>query len=266
MPPDKSRFEGRFRREHEPDEVVKILVIDDNPHILEDFRAVLVGREDQGDCLRLEQEILGGGQGAPMVRYQLDTAAQGKHGVELVRRSLAEGKHYSLAFVDIRMPPGWDGLTTTERIWELDPAVQVVLCSAYSDHSWDEVHQRLGESGNLFILKKPFDPLEVRQFASSLSLKRLQADELREFRLRAGRLVLVIDQQGRVSPLDAATREVLGEGGSADEIFDSRPTPGRIDKLTVTREDGSTLHRAGEFHQVGSHLLGILEERSLPLP
>ena len=69
------------------------------------------------------------------------------------------------------MPPGWDGVETFQEIWQVDPYIQMVICTAYSDYSWDETIKKLGESENLLILKKPFDVIEVRQLAYSLSRK-----------------------------------------------------------------------------------------------
>ncbi|MFH1417732.1 MAG: response regulator, partial [Planctomycetota bacterium] len=75
------------------------------------------------------------------------------------------------AFVDVRMPPGWDGIETVARLWKEDPYVQVVICTAYSDYSWGEMVERLGLSDQLVILKKPFDSVEVRQLAAALAEK-----------------------------------------------------------------------------------------------
>jgi len=69
---------------------------------------------------------------------------QGRDGVELARRAIVEGRPYSVAFVDMRMPPGWDGLETIENLWKVDPEIQVVVCSAYSDYDWMELLARLG--------------------------------------------------------------------------------------------------------------------------
>ena len=82
-----------------------------------------------------------------------------------------EGRPYALAFVDIRMPPGIDGVETTARLWKADPDLQVVLCSAYADYSWEEVARRLGINQRLLILRKPFDNIEVRQMAHALAQK-----------------------------------------------------------------------------------------------
>ena len=74
-----------------------------------------------------------------------------------------------MAFVDIRMPPGWDGVETVCRIWEVDPEILVVICSAYSDYSWEEMVRKLGRNDRFLILKKPFDNIEVRQCAMALT-------------------------------------------------------------------------------------------------
>ncbi len=71
----------------------------------------------------------------------------------------------------MRMPPGWDGVQTIQRLWEVDPNVQVVICTAYSDYSWEEISKKLGLTDRLLILKKPFDPVEITQIATSLSEK-----------------------------------------------------------------------------------------------
>ena len=69
------------------------------------------------------------------------------------------------------MPPGLDGIQTTTKLWEIDPDLQVVICTAYSDYSWDQMLGRLGHTDRLVLLKKPFDTLEVLQLAGALTEK-----------------------------------------------------------------------------------------------
>ncbi|NJN70320.1 MAG: hypothetical protein HC801_08615, partial [Nitrospira sp.] len=105
------------------------------------------------------------------VRYELDFASQGREGFGLVQNAQRVGNPYALAFVDMRMPPGWDGLETIEHLWYADPEIQVVICSAYSDHPWEDVSRRIGETDKLLILMKPFNSIEVVQLANSLTKK-----------------------------------------------------------------------------------------------
>jgi two-component system sensor histidine kinase/response regulator len=159
----------------------RILVIDDNPGIHEDFRKILCANTETADALAQAQVALFGEAeaigGDP--RFTVDSAYQGQEGLARVTAALKEGDAYAMAFLDIRMPPGWDGIETAERIWEQDPDLQVVLCTAYSDYSWAEMRERLGRSDRLLILKKPFDNIEALQLAETLTEKRRLSQQAR---------------------------------------------------------------------------------------
>src|SRR5258705_6555896 len=103
--------------------------------------------------------------------FELDSAFQGKEGLEMVKKALEEGRPYAVAFVDVRMPPGWDGIETITRIWEVDPNLQIVVCTAYADYSWEEIRAKVGQPDSLLVLKKPFDNIEVQQLAHALTKK-----------------------------------------------------------------------------------------------
>lgn len=159
----------------------RILVVDDNPAIHEDFRKILAPRGDASTALDAAEEALFGAPGkkAPTrTAYELEFASQGQEGFEKVRAARAAGRPFALAFMDVRMPPGWNGVETTGRIWaDADAELQVVICTAYSDYSWDEMVAHIGQSDRLVILKKPFDNVEVLQLASALTEKwRLQQE------------------------------------------------------------------------------------------
>ncbi len=148
----------------------RLLMIDDNPRIHEDYRKILAGGERRQASSTAAALF---GEQTPEVgpSFAVDSAMQGRDGVERARRALDEGRPYSVAFVDMRMPPGWDGLETIEQLWKIDPEVQVVVCSAYTDYDWLELLARLGHSDKLIVIKKPFEPIEILQSASALSRK-----------------------------------------------------------------------------------------------
>ena len=166
----------------------RILLVDDMPTIHEDFRKILVPHSPAKSALDAAKAALFGEEVQPLaLPFELDSAYQGQEGLAKVRDSLAADQPYALAFVDMRMPPGWDGVETIERLWEADPRLQVVICTAYSDTSWEEVLNRLDARDRLLILKKPFDNIEVRQLANALTAKwemtqqlALQIDHLEE--------------------------------------------------------------------------------------
>jgi diguanylate cyclase len=181
----------------------RLLMIDDNPAIHEDYRKILAAPADT-QISAAEAALFGEPQSAvSRPTFDVDSALQGRDGVELARRALAEGRPYSVAFVDMRMPPGWDGLETIENLWRVDPEIQVVVCSAYSDYDWMELLTRLGHSDKLIVIKKPFEPIEILQSASALSRKWQNARALRRHVEGLERVVT-----DRTRGLEAANRQL----------------------------------------------------------
>ncbi|TVQ96017.1 MAG: PAS domain S-box protein [Desulfovibrionales bacterium] len=178
----------------------RILIIDDNAAIHEDFRKILERREPSEDVLReMESELFGQEDTAvASADFVIDSATQGKEGLEMVRRAKNENRPYALAFVDGRMPPGWDGIETIARLWEVDPELQVVFCTAYADYSWWDIQQILGTTDSLLILRKPFENAEVLQLAHALtrkwSLNREVQTRISELRENEARLTTFFSQ------------------------------------------------------------------------
>jgi PAS domain S-box-containing protein len=155
----------------------RLLVIDDLREAHDVFRDILT---DVAPAQReLPQSALPGSATTCGVQtaFLVHSAYQGSEGLLLVERALAANQPYSVAFVDIRMPPGWDGVETTSKLWAADPDLQVVLCTAHADYQWVEIAKRLGPTDSLVILKKPFDNIEVLQLAHALSMKWLLAQQ-----------------------------------------------------------------------------------------
>jgi two-component system cell cycle sensor histidine kinase/response regulator CckA len=156
----------------------RILTVDDTVSIHEDYRKILATTsypENETELLLFGRKEATG----PDVHFEIESALHGEDAYNLVKYSVASGERYALAFVDVRMPPGWDGLETVTRLWEIDPELQIVICSAFSDYSWFEIRKRLGAKDNLLILKKPFDNIEVLQIAHALSTKWILAQTLK---------------------------------------------------------------------------------------
>ncbi|PIE71593.1 MAG: GGDEF domain-containing response regulator [Deltaproteobacteria bacterium] len=151
----------------------RILAIDDNQSIHEDFAKILMkASHADADLDSLEAALFGEEKPADTaLNFKLECATQGTEGLAMVDQALAENQPYTLAFVDGRMPPGMDGVETIQGLWQRDPELQIVLCTAYADYSWREIRDILGETDNLLILKKPFDNMEVLQMAHALTRK-----------------------------------------------------------------------------------------------
>src|SRR5471030_2440465 len=150
----------------------RILLIDDTPSIHVDFRKILTPNPVQHVELdEMEAALFGAAAKSASALFELDSAFGGQEGLGKLKFALKENRPYAMAFVDMRMPDGWDGAQTIEYLWQEDPRLQVVVCTAYSDYSWDELLDRLQAHDRLLILKKPFDNIEVQQMANTLLTK-----------------------------------------------------------------------------------------------
>jgi two-component system, NtrC family, sensor kinase len=150
----------------------RVLVIDDHRAIHKDLRKTLAPPGEDTEFTTAEEVMFGGvTRRVERVRFTIDSAFQGQEGLARVHEAVRAGQPYALAFVDVRMPPGWDGVETIGHLWRADPDLQIILCTAYSDCTWEELAVRLDLSDRLVILKKPFDPVEAMQLAHALSEK-----------------------------------------------------------------------------------------------
>ena len=149
----------------------RILIVDDTASIHQDFRKILCADEHGAPSLDTLESALFGTTAPVRQAFDLDSAYQGQEALALVKKALDAHSPYAMVFIDMRMPPGWDGLHTIEQLWEADPNLQIALCTAYSDYSFEAIEARLKYNDQLLILKKPFDHLEIRQMASALTWK-----------------------------------------------------------------------------------------------
>ncbi len=156
----------------------RVLIVDDNAAIHGDFKKILgSSAQDDSGLAASEDALFGDDSPQPAAKptpgpsYELAFALQGQDALATVEAARKAGTPFALAFVDMRMPPGWDGVETIQRLWQAEPDLQVVICTAFSDYSWPEMVEKLGRSDRLLILKKPFDAVEVAQLAAALTEK-----------------------------------------------------------------------------------------------
>lgn len=168
----------------------RILIVDDNESIHEDFRKVLVQErsDDQLALDELESELFGDEEDSKEntvddfeLSYQVESAFQGRDAIQMVNSADKAGHPYALVFMDVRMPPGLDGIETISRIWRNHPYAEMVLCTAYSDYTWDDIVEKLGSTDKLLFLRKPFDAVAVQQMALSLVKKWNLGEQARNY-------------------------------------------------------------------------------------
>ncbi len=233
----------------------RILLVDDNPAIHQDFRKILRGASgDDSEVDALLEEFLGAeANGASPstemldLEFELTSAHQGEEALDLVRQAKVDGKPFAMAFVDVRMPPGWDGVKTLGEMWKVDPHLQAVVCTAYSDYSYAEMLRKLGQSDRLLILKKPFDPIEVQQLAAALvekwnvSQEHIQAlEEIRAYAASLETVNLALTSDKAMSQAFSQTKtDFIVEAGRALELPARRILSGiqAASEITGAREE-----------------------------
>ena len=162
-----------------PDFNRRLLICDDTEDIHRDFRKILnfpTKSEKETLVESFEEELFSDDptfKQQPKIdcHFEVDSAFQGKQAVAMAEEAAAEGRPYAVVFMDVRMPPGWDGILTVERLWKKLPLTEIVIVTAYSDYSWDEMVQKLGISDKLLFIKKPFDSTTVKQLTLNLVYK-----------------------------------------------------------------------------------------------
>jgi PAS domain S-box-containing protein len=169
-----------------PDTTIsRILIADDEPMIREEYRCVLGGDTtdagtDHTAMLDLEAELFGSARGNNnQARYDLCLCEQGDEAVEAVEQAVGEGRPFAVAFLDVRMPPGIDGVTAAERMRKIDPQMNIVFVTGYSDVAPEDIAKRVERPETLLFCQKPLHASELRQLAYALSSKWLLDRELR---------------------------------------------------------------------------------------
>jgi PAS domain S-box-containing protein len=245
----------------------RILIVDDNSSIHADFREILCPDQTSSAAVDSLEAALFGNQPAQVEKtgFELSSAFQGQQALEMVKKSLEENKPYALAFVDVRMPPGWDGIETIAKIWEVNPELQIVVCTAYSDYSWQDMRNKVGHPDNLVILKKPFDNVEVQQLAHALTkkwnLNREAERNLRELTATEERFSNAFNESPIPSAIQSLPNRVLVD---VNERFAQVTGFTREELLGHTPEDLFLWDKpadAGRWYD-GLHRTGLVRDRA----
>ena len=195
----------------------RVICIDDDQSILDAYEISMLSAEEW------EADALEGLDGLDLLspqpeytssRFELSFANQGRQGWELIQASCDKGAPYAVAFIDIRMPPGWDGLKTAQEIRKIDPDIYIVFVTAYSDYTPDQIQAAMNYDA--FLLKKPFDADVIRQLARTLCIswdrdyqKHKLEMELYSYS-NAADAVITIDDEWLIQGFNPAAEKLFG--------------------------------------------------------
>ncbi len=157
----------------------RILIIGDMPEIHADRRAMTTRNSPSTEpgepvaCTQLETLLIDRRtQTSDMPNgFQINTAPPDADAAAIVGHAAEEGTPYAMAFIGVPTPPGVESFDTIARMWEADPELQIVVCSAYANRVWAECVEKLGCTDRLLLLRKPFDQAEAWQITLALTQK-----------------------------------------------------------------------------------------------
>ncbi|MGW8221977.1 MAG: response regulator [Syntrophobacteria bacterium] len=228
---------------------IRILVVDDEPAILSLYQETLQPESNPN-------------------HFDLTLCSQAEDALDAFRTAVEEGKHFAVTFLDLRMPPGPDGIWLAERIRALDPYTEIVMVTGYSDTSTtpDKIASRVPPTDKLLYLQKPFHNLEIQHFAASLSTKWLGEIELRKIRNdlegRIEQRTIELIKLNEQLKQDIARRE-NAEAEVQSSLNKLRSAMGGVVQamaLTVERRDPYT---AGHQRRVSDLARGVAAEMAL---
>jgi len=180
---------------------MRILIVDDEPAMHDSYRRSFAGQRSDGEVAlgTMAADLFGGTVtevlGEHSADFGLEHVDQGLDAVAAVARALADGKPFAVAFIDVRMPPGIDGRETAQRIRALDPEINLVIVTGFSDFSPIEISKVAGPADKIFYIAKPFEVAEVTQTATALA-KRWEIDrELKVARITLAAQVVQLEGQ-----------------------------------------------------------------------
>lgn len=221
----------------------RLLIVDDNQSIHSDFRKILSSTSSDLDKELSELEkVLLNSTSEPQkcdteITYHIDSAYQGEEAIQKVEAAEKDGKQYAVIFMDVRMPPGMNGIEAIEKIWKINNHIEVVICTAYSDYSWDDIIKKVGSTDKLLFLKKPFYSIEVRQMALSLIIKRNLNEQVNK---------MVVDLEGEVKDRTVQLENVMEELRFKNSDLEEK---NRILSNMVERDSLTGLYNHAAFHK-----------------
>jgi len=224
---------------------VRILIVDDEPGMHDSYRRCFAPVDTtSADALSGMAAELFGEEAATTpcddgdtVQFDAVHCMQGLDAVAEVEAAIAQGSPFAVAFIDVRMPPGIDGKETATRIRALDPNINLVIVTGFSDFSPIEISKAAGPADKIFYIAKPFEIAEVvqtatalghrwrvdREFAAAMAKLNEQSAELAANESKALHLAThdsLTEAPNRLAFIKALTDKVRGGGMFATAMID----------------------------------------------
>ncbi|MCH8291965.1 sigma 54-interacting transcriptional regulator [Candidatus Poribacteria bacterium] len=201
----------------------RVLIVDDQEEIHQDFEEMLnpdFTAELTDDLARaFDSEV----DESFLPEFELLHARSGEQAYEMVKAAIEAGNPIAVAYIDVRMPPGMDGIETTRRVREIDKNIEIVIMTAYTDKSLSEIVRGMELLNKLLYIRKPFAREEIQQMTLSLTEKwnvqKELAEKRRQLAISNQRLESVLDSTGDAIAMFDVTEHLLFANRWYEELF-----------------------------------------------
>lgn len=201
----------------------RVLIVDDQDEIHEDFSEMLQAGRGKGAADELAASFLE--EERPFLPdFELLHASSGEEACRMVEDSRDAGRPIAAAYVDIRMPPGIDGIETVRRIRKVDRDVEIVIMTAYTDKSLPDIIEDMELLHKVLYIRKPFAPEEIQQITLSLvgkwNIGQDLAEKQRELTIGNQRLEAVFNATGDAMAMYDAGGKVVFANKAYEKLID----------------------------------------------
>ena len=202
----------------------RVLVVDDQREIHQDFEEMLTPGFTAALTDDLAEAFASEVDESFLPKFKLLHARSGSEAYDIVKTTIETGDPIAVAYVDIRMPPGMDGIETTQRIRAIDENIEIVLMSAYTDKSLGEIVHEMDLLHKLLYIRKPFAREEIQQITLALAEKWNVESELgdkrRQLEISNQRLKSVLDSTGDAIAMFDVTGHLQFANRGYEEMFE----------------------------------------------
>ncbi len=165
--------------EYQEEKSIRVLIADDEPAVLDAYKRIFNGsgnaaKSPDKSMSDLRAKLFGNAGSKPKQTHMdfiVEYTQGAEEALEAVRTARETRRPFSMAFLDMRMPPGPDGVWAAREIRAIDPNLDIVMATAYSDVDPREISDQVPPVDKIFYVQKPFHPYEVRQLALALGRK-----------------------------------------------------------------------------------------------
>ena len=232
----------------------RLLIIDDEPEIRQSYRMILKPETPNTIFSSRTPRTTQDRAKTGYEKLELIDATNGDEALTLLKKELSEGRKFAGAFVDVRMPGKLNGIQFVQEAWKQDPNLQIVVVTAYPEHSVDEIHRFFDSpyQDQWDYLNKPFTSGEIiqktRQMISSYN-RRIREKNYVE-RIKQHQQVLL--EQERLAAVGRLARSVGHEFGNILQPL--------LTLIEITKEK---VNQTGSLSEVNSALDEMLEAVAL---